>query len=567
MLRFFGCFSLLLILAFLAFGTVTTGEIITVDDSGQLEKLEKRQQWNLKKTFFRENTTGLYYRPLITLSFTADKMFWNSDPKAMHLFNLFLHAFNAFLVFWLAQFLFKEHPYCTLLALSSSVLFLWHPLTTESVNWISGRTDVMAATFVFSSGLSLLAFRQSKRLLLLFLTIFFLFCGVLAKETAIAFLAGFVFLLWAQDHVERLNVKRVFLRGGALVGGLSLVAVVAWSSLFFIREHVLKSDTSHIATTLRVINDDLGYSFFVCARALGFYLKKIVLPLPLNFVILEVDPLYELLAFPVLLIFVYLFLKRSLAGAYILTGVALITPAFPIAFNQIAWTPFAERYVYIALGFVIPGLVYYLGKVNMRSSAYFGTISFLIILCGVVTFQRGLVWKTNESLWRDTIEKSPQSQKAWNNYGVALHEQEQYNEAKKVFSIAASKTKFGYIDKYDVNMAVSMVSLHDYENAQQKLLKVIERSKGTSDIALNVLLKIVDDDKDFHDQRLDDIYSTLLKLAKSSERPGYYYQLGRLSKEQHDYEEAKSFFEKANEVALESDPIKKKVQKALNSLP
>jgi tetratricopeptide (TPR) repeat protein len=282
---------------------------------------------------------------------------------------------------------------------------------------------------------------------------------------------------------------------------------------------------------------------------------------------LEVDPLYELLAFPIILLLIYLFLKRSLAGGYLLTGVALITPAFPIAFNHIAWTPFAERYVYIALGFIVPAAIFFLGKVNIRASIYYAVIASLIVFFGVSTFQRSLVWKTNESLWRDSIEKSPQSQKAWNNYGVALHRNGRYGEAEKVFSVAASKTQFGYIDKYDVNMAVSMLSLQEYDRAQQKLLTVLKRSRGTSDIALNVLLKLAEDDQDLTEERLSEIRSTLLDLARDSDSPGYYYQLGRFSKEQKKYTEAKSFFEKAYAVALDADSMKKKAEKALKSLP
>jgi uncharacterized protein HemY len=55
-------------------------------------------------------------------------------------------------------------------------------------------------------------------------------------------------------------------------------------------------------------------------------------------------------------------------------------------------------------------------------------------------------------------------------------------------------------------------------------------------------------------------------LADATGKPGYYYQLGRLAKSLKQNEEAKSFFRKAYEVALESDPVKKKAEKALDSL-
>lgn len=104
MLRSIVLLLMLLALAFLIFGTVINGEVITVDDPHQLQQIEKRHAWNVKKTFIRKNTTGLYYRPLITLSFTADKMLWNADPRMMRSVNIVLHTFNAFLVFFLLAF-------------------------------------------------------------------------------------------------------------------------------------------------------------------------------------------------------------------------------------------------------------------------------------------------------------------------------------------------------------------------------------------------------------------------------------------------------------------------------
>ncbi|NVE15900.1 hypothetical protein HTZ97_05430 [Desulfuromonas acetoxidans] len=567
MLRSTVLLFMLLALAFLIFGAVINGEVITVDDPHQLQQIEKRHAWNVEKTFIRKNTTGLYYRPLITLSFTADKMLWSADPRMMRSVNIVLHAFNAFLVFFLARFLFSGCNWCNSFSFICAILFLWHPLTTESVNWISGRTDVLAATFVYFSAVCLLYFRSQKKWSYLFLSLGLLICGLLAKETAIAFLAGIVFLLWAQDDAPRFNVKNVLNRTGVLFLFLSLVTVAAWSCFFYLRDLVLKDDSSRIALTLRVMDTDWGHTFFISMRALGFYIKKVFLPLPLNFAIFEVDPLYELLAFLVLFFLYYLFIKRSLAGGYVLTGVALISPAFPIAFNQIAWTPFAERYVYISLGFILPAFVYFVSELKLKKVVRFGFLAVLVVACGVVTYQRSVIWKTNEALWKDTVEKSPISQKAWNNYGVALQEQGRYEEAENIFSIAASKTKFGYRDKYDINMAVSMMSRHDYYNAKKKLLKVLELSSGTSNRALNVLLEVADAEAIRRDERISEIRSTLQRLANTSGKPGYYYQLGRLAKSLKQNDEARSFFEKAYEVALDSDPIKEKAEKALSSLP
>ena len=552
------------VLALIAFGSVINGELITVDDPGQIRSLQKRDAWNLERTFVRKKTTGMYYRPLITLSFTADKLLWNADLRAMHLVNILLHTINALMVLLLTRFLLNSHKYGWHFSLLGGLLFLWHPLTAESVNWISGRTDILAATFVFSSALSLLKFRNHKKWGWLILSILLASCGVLAKETAIAFLAGFGFLLWAQNQPDGLSLKNVGQRCAVLVGLLSAAGGAAWYMLFLLRELVLKDDSSSIGSTIRIIDSDWYYSLFVCLRALGFYFKKIFLPLPLNFAILEVDPLYELLAIPLLLLLVYLFLKRSMVAGYVLTGAVLISPAFPIAFNQIAWSPYAERYVYISLGFVLPAVVAYLSHLKVKPRLCIAFCGLLVLSFFVVTVNRSWQWSTNEALWVDTVKKSPLSEKAWNNYGVALLEQGRFDQAEKCFSEAASKYKFGYNDKYDINMAVVMMERHDYQQACQKLLSVIKLSQGNSNLALDVLLEVVNEQDDNNAlQMIQEVRTTLKSLAKNTEKPAYLYQLGRLEKHQQKNEIAQKYFFQAYTLSKDSDPIRKKAKKAM----
>lgn len=555
------------VLSLLIFGSVINGELISIDDPDQMERIAKRNAWNIEGTFIRKDTTGLYYRPLITLSFTADKLLWGADTRAMHLVNIVLHTFNALMVVFLTRFLFISNPYRWHFSVLGGVLFLCHPLTAESVNWLSGRTDILAATFVFGSALALLKFRQNKCWLWFVCALILAAGGVLAKETSIAFLAGFGFLLWAQQNPAPLNVKRVAQRIAVLIGLLSVSGGAAWFLMIQMRELVLKSDSSRIGLTLRIIDNDWNYSIFVCLRALGFYFKKIFLPLPLNFAIVEVDPLYELLALPLLVVLIFLFVQRSMVAGYLLTASAMVAPAFPIAFNQIAWTPYAERYVYIALGFVVPAAAVLISRLTISPRL---CMLVSVGLAGVLfsaTLHRSWQWTTNELLWADTVKKSPLSEKAWNNYGVALMEHGEYVEAGKKFAVAASLTGFGYKDKYDINMGVAMMKRHDYAQALHKLLEVVELSKGKSDRALDVLVEVVDAEAALRDVRLEEVRSTLQHFADTANSSGYYYQLGRLAKTQQQNVAAKSFFEKAYAVAPDSDPIKKKAEYELNAIP
>ena len=81
-----------------------------------------------------------YFRPLSSLSMVADWAIWRADPRGFHLTNVLLHAAAALLAALLAARLGLDRA----AAWAVGALFAVHPIHTESVAWIAGRTDVLA---------------------------------------------------------------------------------------------------------------------------------------------------------------------------------------------------------------------------------------------------------------------------------------------------------------------------------------------------------------------------------------------------------------------------------------
>src|SRR5262245_48005324 len=88
--------------------------------------------------------------------------------------NLLLHAFNAFLVFLLARGLLRSPEG----ALAAAVVYAMHPLQTEAVVSIVGRSELLAAGLFFAAWL---AFRNGR----MWLSATAYFLSMLAKESAI----------------------------------------------------------------------------------------------------------------------------------------------------------------------------------------------------------------------------------------------------------------------------------------------------------------------------------------------------------------------------------------------
>jgi hypothetical protein len=118
-----------------------------------------------------------YYRPLISLSYALEWRLHGANPAGYHVTNLLLHFATVMLVALLA----RRAGATPVAAAFAAAIWGVHPRLTESVAWISGRTDIGAALFTFAALLAWergLARRASAALLLL--------AGLLCKEVAIA---------------------------------------------------------------------------------------------------------------------------------------------------------------------------------------------------------------------------------------------------------------------------------------------------------------------------------------------------------------------------------------------
>jgi len=129
---------------------------------------------NLIQPFF----AGAYYRPLISLSALLDRWLFNSSHIAANIQNIGIHLLNAYLIFLLGA----RFCWPAMACFFSGAVFLLHPGAPDSVSWIAGRCDLLAATFTLICVLICAGGRyQGKRRTLVWL------CFILAmfsKETS-----------------------------------------------------------------------------------------------------------------------------------------------------------------------------------------------------------------------------------------------------------------------------------------------------------------------------------------------------------------------------------------------
>ena len=153
--------GVLVALVALAAYAATLGYELVWDDTLLIQQSWRLHHWHalpslLASHFWSEvGEVSHYYRPLITLSFFLDMQIWGLQPLGFHLTNVLAHAAVTLAVLAVARRALGGAPAATICALA----FALHPLHTESVSFVSGRTDVIA-TFFFL--LALLAYDRGR---------------------------------------------------------------------------------------------------------------------------------------------------------------------------------------------------------------------------------------------------------------------------------------------------------------------------------------------------------------------------------------------------------------------
>lgn len=130
-----------------------------------------------------QGLTVEYFRPLVVVFFAIDRLLYGLHPAGYHLTNLLLHAGTTLLVWGIGRRV-LGHGFG---AWAAAALFAIHPCHAGAVDWISGRTDVLAGAFYAGALLLYLESRPLRRatapLVALSLLLFSL--ALLSKEMAI----------------------------------------------------------------------------------------------------------------------------------------------------------------------------------------------------------------------------------------------------------------------------------------------------------------------------------------------------------------------------------------------
>lgn len=458
----------------------------SLDDFRMLEELPKSGTLNILSLFNPSHSAG-YFRPLTILSYYIDVSLFNLTPEAMHLENVLIHLANSMLVLLAGLSVFRGQERQVELSFVAACVFAMHPLNVEAVAWISGRTDPLATLFALLSLLALYRFVESKRLFWLWICALLCVVGSLAKETALFCLpAAFMLACYNDVCLRRAFRQReftaIFARASLMVTPFFLTGAAYLSLRMKTLQYVAKTVASNgvVGTegntvhTLHSLVRDLFTTY-------GFYTKKLFLPLPLNFAITEIHGTYLWLGGVVLVFTIYCLVRRfdTIAVQMLMATLIIMLSSFVISRAGIAWTPYAERYLYLptvffAFGIVDAGRRFCLRFLNRRAGVIAAFT--LLGLMTIMTARRSVIWQNNLSLYQDTIRKSPNFGCINNELAIALSAEKRPDEAiAQIERGKRAKTQGDMVLLY-VNQASILGEKKQYSDAYSALAATYKNS-------------------------------------------------------------------------------------------
>jgi tetratricopeptide (TPR) repeat protein len=171
-------------------------------------------------------------RPVLMFSYWVNHSLWGENPVSYHAFNVLIHALNATLVFLALSRLLALSGWTERIAQTAAagaLVFLIHPLQTESVSYIAGRSESLAAFFMLLAYVVFLYRRKESISWIECLVVLALFAlAVKTKENAVS-LAGILFLtdvFWPAPFSTRGLRQNWRLYALMIPGGMAAAAMV-----------------------------------------------------------------------------------------------------------------------------------------------------------------------------------------------------------------------------------------------------------------------------------------------------------------------------------------------------
>lgn len=378
---------------------------------------------------FEPHRANNVLRPLTFATLALNWFLGGAHAFGYHLFNLLVHVSVVILLYLVFQRLLESVPEGTTVAFVASLLFAVHPIHTEAVAWISGRSELLAAMLLLSAWLLHINDWQ-------ILSLFSLLLALMAKESSVVFLP----LVLAGDYARgKLKPLRRYVYIGCVAAiYLALFWKIEGGRFGEKGVSFMDNPLASLPLALRIPN---------ALRIAWKYLGLLIYPRTLssdysyNSILLYSNWRHNWLpvtaSLAVVVLWIWTIWKRK--TSWFLAG-AIYFGAFSVTANLLipTGTIMGERLAYLpSAGFCLLVALLWSRLEKREKTLAWILLGVLVVPLAARTVTRNQDWHDNGSLFLADLKSYPRNAKLHNNVGVSYYmKRGQFDDARREFQTA-----------------------------------------------------------------------------------------------------------------------------------
>ncbi|HET8965095.1 MAG TPA: tetratricopeptide repeat protein [Candidatus Acidoferrum sp.] len=437
----------------------------TMDDELYIQKNAQVTQHSFR-LLFQPNAASNVFRPVTFATLALNWIVAGYKPFGYHLVNLLLQAAVAVLLLAVLRKLLEGATNYEFICFAAAMLFAVHPIHTEAVSSVVGRSELLAAGFLLAAWL----FHLQDRYILALLGFAL---ALLSKESAI----GLLPLALAGDYAKGQ------LKPWTRYAGIATLTLVYIGALWKVQGghfgapsvSVLDNPLTLLPAGLRILNavriawKYIGLLIFPATLSCDYSYNQITLFANWQHLLLPI-----LGALTVAALWIWTVCKRSagllLAGAIYFTGFAATSNILTRT-----GTIFGERLAYLpSAGFCLLAAMLFAWLVFRQRIAGLAVLALVIGAFSVRTVARNRDWKDNGSLYMVAADAVPNSAKMRTFRGIVYMGRGQLERSRADLN-AALRINPEYPDAIE---AMGLLELRG--NNQQAALDYLQRALQVS---------------------------------------------------------------------------------------
>jgi protein O-mannosyl-transferase len=451
--------------------------------------------------------------PLTWLSYLLGVSLYGLDSGWHHLTNVFLHAMNSILLFFVLRRLTGARWRSAFVAL----LFAVHPLHVEPVVWVAERKEVLSGLFWMLSIWAYVAFVKRPRAGAYLLLVLAFCCGLMSKPMIVTL--PFVLLLldfWPLERWKNATWRRLILEKAPL---LALAAAASVITLIVQKGEGAVASVAEVPLVFRIENALISYLDYVLQF---LWPARLAVLYPYASQV----PIWKVIgAAAVLAAITALAISQRTRRPYFSVGwfwfAGVLVPV--IGLVQVGIQSRADRYMYIPLIGLAVIAVWGLHEIAMRRAAIRPMAALGIAACctyGAVAWYNAAYWRDTVTLFRHAISVTEDN---WGALGVlsqALVRQNRVDEAMPYIDQALRLRP--NLPETHINFGAALSERGDFDAAEAQYRKALQLDPNSADAHEGV--GVIQTEKG----RLDDALVNLTAAERAM--PGdanKHYNLGR----------------------------------------